>query len=122
MTSDGQSTLRQLHSALESAGDLAYIWALASDALEWHGATMTGLGGSHAAAIGTGKGFAERIHPEDRSLRESRLETSGARGDFFECEYRLGDESHDLGPGPRPRGARRRRLAATPDGGPPPGH
>jgi diguanylate cyclase (GGDEF)-like protein len=93
MTSDGQSTLRQLHSALEAAGDLAYIWDLASDALEWHGATMTGLGGSHAAAIGTGKGFAERIHPEDRSLRESRLETSAARGDFFECEYRLGDES-----------------------------
>jgi diguanylate cyclase (GGDEF)-like protein len=95
MTSDGQSTLRQLHSALEAAGDLAYIWDLASDALEWHGSTMTRLGGSHAAAIVTGKGFAERIHPEDRSLRESRLEASAARGDFFECEYRLGDESGD---------------------------
>jgi len=93
MTSDGQSTLRQLHSTLEAAGDLAYIWDLASDALEWHGATMTGFGGSHAAAIVTGKGFAERIHPEDRSLRESRLEASAARGDFFECEYRLSDES-----------------------------
>jgi len=93
MTSDGQSTLRQLHSALEAAGDLAYLWDLTSDALEWHGATMTGLGGSQAAAIMTGKGFAERIHPEDRSLRESRLEASAARGDFFECEYRLSDAS-----------------------------
>ena len=92
MTSDARSTLRQLHSVLEAARDLAYIWDLASDALEWHGATMTGLGDSHAAIV-TGSAFADRIHPEDRSLRESHLEASAARGDAFECEYRLGDES-----------------------------
>jgi len=92
MTSDGRSTLRQLHSALEAAGDLAYVWDLASDALEWHGATAQ-LGGADPAAIATGRSFAGRIHPEDRVLRESRLEASAARGEFFECEYRLRDET-----------------------------
>ena len=93
MISDGPSTLRQLHFALEAAGDLAYIWDLASDALEWHGATTAGLGASQAAAPVTGRGFMERIHPEDRLLRESRLEASAARGDAFECEYRLRDDT-----------------------------
>jgi len=92
MTSEGQSKLRQLHAALEAAGDLAYVWELASDKLDWHGAIMARLGGSHAAALVTGRSFAERIHPEDRSLRESRLEASASRGDFFECEYRLRDD------------------------------
>jgi diguanylate cyclase (GGDEF)-like protein/PAS domain S-box-containing protein len=92
MTSEGQSKLRQLHAALEAAGDLAYVWELASDKLEWHGAIMARLGESHAAALATGRSFAERIHPEDRSLRASRLEASASRGDFFECEYRLRDD------------------------------
>ena len=92
MTSDGQSTLRLLRSALEASGDLAYIWDLASDTLEWPGATSAGLGYSPAAIV-TGRGFAERIHPEDRSLRESRLEASVGQGDLFECEYRLREES-----------------------------
>jgi len=93
MTSDGPSTLRQLCSALEAAGDLAYVWDLATDALEWHGAVATRLGGGHAAAIATGRSFAERIHPEDRALRQSRLAASAARGEFFECEYRLRERS-----------------------------
>src|SRR5690349_3643167 len=92
MTSEVQSKLRQLHAALEAAGDLAYVWELASDRLDWHGAIMAKLGGSHAAALVTGRSFAERIHPEDRSLREGRLEASASRGDFFECEYRLRDD------------------------------
>src|SRR5256885_6231616 len=92
MTSEGQSKLRQLHAALEAAGDLAYVWDLASDRLNWHGAIMARLGGSHAAALVTGRSFAERIHPEDRSLRENRLAASASRGDFFECEYRLRDD------------------------------
>jgi diguanylate cyclase (GGDEF)-like protein len=91
--SDDQSTLRQLHSALEAAGDLAYVWDLASDRLEWHGAILAQLGGSHAAAIVPGKRYAERIHLEDRSLRESRLGASAARGESFECEYRLHDDN-----------------------------
>ncbi len=93
ITSDGRSTLRHLHSALEAAGDLAYVWDLPSDAIEWHGAIMARLGESHAAAIVTGRSFADRIHPEDRTLRESRLEASAARGEFFECEYRLRDDN-----------------------------
>ena len=93
MTSDGRSTLRHLHSALEAAGDLAYLWDLASDSLEWHGAIQARLGDSHAAAIATGMGFAERIHPEDRALRQRCLEVSAGGGDGFECEYRLRDDS-----------------------------
>jgi diguanylate cyclase (GGDEF)-like protein len=92
MTSDAQSTLRQLHCALEAAGDLAYVWDLASDRLEWHGAILARLGASNVAAIVTGKSFADRIHPEDRPLRKSRLAASASRGEFFECEYRLHDD------------------------------
>src|SRR5260370_27339107 len=92
MASEVQSKLRQLHAALEAAGDLAYVWELASDKLDWHGAIMARLGGSHAAALVTGRSFAERIHPEDRSLRENRLEASASPGDFFQCEYRLRDD------------------------------
>ena len=93
ITSDGQSTLGRLHSALEAAGDLAYVWDLASDALEWHGAIMARLGESHAASLVTGRSFADRIHPEDRSVREGRLEAAASRGEFFECEYRLRDDT-----------------------------
>lgn len=91
--SDGQSTLRQLHAALQAAGDLAYVWDLASDTLDWHGAIRARLGDAHAASIATGESFAQRIHPEDRPRRESHLEGSSTRGDFYECEYRLRDDA-----------------------------
>ena len=91
-TSDGQSTQRQLDVALRAAGDLAYIWDLASDALDWHGAIKARLGESHAASIATGRSFAQRIHPDDRPRRESHLEASATGGEFYECEYRLRDD------------------------------
>jgi diguanylate cyclase (GGDEF)-like protein len=93
MTSDGQPMLRHPHSALEAAGDVAYVWDLASDVLDWHGAPMAQLGQCDAASLLTGSGFAERIHPEDRTLRQSRLEASALRGEPFECEYRLRDDT-----------------------------
>src|SRR5579859_849204 len=91
-SSDDQPMLRQLHAALEAAGDLAYVWDLGSDALDWHGAIRARLGDSHAASIATGRGFAERIHPEDRARREGRLEAAATSGDGYECEYRLRDD------------------------------
>jgi len=90
--SDGRSTLRQLHAALEAAGDLAYVWDLATDVLDWHGAIKARLGDGHASSIATGRGFGQRIHPEDRARRESRLEASAPNGDLYECEYRLRDD------------------------------
>src|SRR5689334_7564634 len=91
-TSDDQSMLRQLHAALEAAGDLAYVWDLASDALDWHGAIRARLGDSHAASIATGRGSSERVHPDDRARREGRLEAAAMSGDGYECEYRLRDD------------------------------
>jgi diguanylate cyclase (GGDEF)-like protein len=91
-TSDDQSTLRQLHAALQAAGDLAYVWDLTSDALDWHGAIRARLGDSHADSIATGLSFAQRVHPEDRARRETRLESSALSGDAYECEYRLRDD------------------------------
>ena len=91
-TSDGPPTLRQLHAALEAAGDLAYVWDLASDALDWHGAIKARLGDSHAASIATGRCFGQRIHPEDRARREARLEAAASSRDLYECEYRLRDD------------------------------
>ncbi|MGH7122944.1 MAG: EAL domain-containing protein, partial [Stellaceae bacterium] len=81
-----------MHAALEAAGDLAYVWDLASDALDWHGAIQARLGNAHAASCATGRGFGQRIHPEDRACRESRLGAAATSGDPYECEYRLRDD------------------------------
>src|SRR5438045_8506947 len=97
MTSEGQSKLRQLHAALEAAGDLAYAWELASDKLDWYGAITARLGGSHAAALVTGRSFAERVHPEPRSPRESRPEASASRGNVIQGESRWPDDDAPSG-------------------------
>jgi diguanylate cyclase (GGDEF)-like protein len=89
MPSDRRSTLRHVLAALEGAGDHAYIWNLASDALHWHGAAPTDLGVSDPTALASGRALAERIHPEDREARTRRLDGHVVRGESLECEYRL---------------------------------
>jgi diguanylate cyclase (GGDEF)-like protein/PAS domain S-box-containing protein len=91
-TSGDHSTLKQLDVALKAAGDLAYVWDLASDALDWHGAIKARLGDAHAASMATGRSFAQRVHPDDRPRRHSHLEVSAAKGELYECEYRLRDD------------------------------
>src|SRR5215469_15006163 len=89
MSSDRRSILKHVLSALEGAGDHAYIWELASDSLRWHGAHPCNLGVADPSALATGRALSERVHPEDRDVKASRLEGHVVRGEPLDCEYRL---------------------------------
>ena len=80
--------LARVLAALAAAGDAAYVWDLASDAIEWHGSPRM-LGFTDADAVSSGRGFAERINPDDLLIRRQRLQTHYARGSAFDVEYRI---------------------------------
>ena len=88
--------LRHLLAALECAGDLAYVWDVATDALAWHGPAAARLGVRDVAALSSGKRFADRIHPDDRAHRQARLAAHVTRAEPFECEYRVHGETGAL--------------------------
>jgi len=96
MSSDRRSILRHVLAALEGAGDHAYVWDLASDRLRWHGAHPRDLGVADPAALASGRGLSERIHPEDREVRERWLEGHAAHGESLDCEYRLVADSGEV--------------------------
>jgi diguanylate cyclase (GGDEF)-like protein len=74
--------------ALVAAGDVAYVWDLAADTIEWHGSPRM-LGLTESEAVASGRGFALRINPDDLLLRVQRLQAHYARGAAFDCEYRV---------------------------------
>jgi diguanylate cyclase (GGDEF)-like protein len=88
MVSDLNAAMARVLAALDAAGDAAYIWDIGSDAIEWHGSPRK-LGLTEEAAVATGRGFADRINPDDLILREERLQTHFNRGAPFEAEYRV---------------------------------
>lgn len=88
--------LRHLLAALECAGDLAYVWDVATDVLAWHGPAAARLGVRDVAALSTGKRFAEQIHPDDRAHRQAHLAAHVVRAEPFECEYRVRGETGAL--------------------------
>src|SRR5687768_9143167 len=80
----------RLSAALEAAGDVAYSWDLDGDQLQWFGA-LAPVGLEFVTELQTGRGFANRIHPDDVVHRQMAL---GAHFDGerpFDCEYRLRD-------------------------------
>ncbi|HKT17631.1 MAG TPA: EAL domain-containing protein, partial [Stellaceae bacterium] len=81
--------------ALAAAGDVAYVWELDTDALQWHGA-LGDLGFSAALALARGQAFAERINPDDLLLRQQQLHSHYTRGTRFDCEYRIRLENGDF--------------------------
>ncbi len=74
--------------ALAAAGDVAYVWDVASDAIAWHGSLET-LGLAEGVAVASGEAFAERINPDDLLRRQQLLHAHYARGVPFDCEYRV---------------------------------
>lgn len=84
ISGDGQHALR----ALAAAGDVAYVWDIETDIIEWHG-SLKALGFADGADLGTGQAFAERVSPDDMLLRQQRLHAHYARGAPFDCEFRL---------------------------------
>jgi diguanylate cyclase (GGDEF)-like protein len=88
MVPEASVATARILSALSAAGDVAYVWDLASDAIEWHGSPRL-LGITEESAVATGRGFADRINPDDLVSREEKLQTHFNRGAPFEAEYRV---------------------------------
>jgi diguanylate cyclase (GGDEF)-like protein len=76
-------------SALTAAGDIAYVWHLASGRLQWSGvsAEFVRLGGG--AALDQAKALLDCIHPADRRVRQERMHAHLTSGAIFDCEFRL---------------------------------
>ncbi len=88
VSGDKQST--RLIAALEAAGDAAYAWELDDDRIEWSGRVAAGVA-EPAVEFATGRGFANRIHPEDLVQRQLMLAAHFDGDGAFDCEYRLRD-------------------------------
>ncbi len=88
MVPEVDTALTRVLAALSAAGDVAYVWDLGSDAMEWHGSPRM-LGLTDEAAIASGRSFAARINPDDLLVRQQRLQTHYGRGTAFDVEYRV---------------------------------
>jgi len=103
MASDVTETPHRLEAALTAAGDVAYDWDLATDAIAWHGPVGAMLGIADAQVVSTGRALAGRLNPEDLLLRQQRLNAHWTRRTSFDCEYRVRAENggfawvHDRG-------------------------
>ncbi|MGH7074738.1 MAG: putative bifunctional diguanylate cyclase/phosphodiesterase [Stellaceae bacterium] len=75
--------------ALIAAGDVVYIWDMERDQVRWAGASPEFARLGAAAALPDGKAWTDRLHPDDRRKRESRLDAHRATGQTYDCEYRL---------------------------------
>jgi diguanylate cyclase (GGDEF)-like protein len=84
----GNAELNAVLAALASAGDVAYVWDIDSDAIAWHG-SLRMLGFDEGVTLATGQAFAERINPDDLLQRQQQLHAHYARGLPFDCEYRV---------------------------------
>jgi diguanylate cyclase (GGDEF)-like protein len=81
--------------ALVAAGDVAYIWEIDSDTLQWHGSLET-LGFAEGSVLASGRAFSERLNPDDLQARQQLLQAHYARGTRFDCEYRVRLDSGDF--------------------------
>ena len=87
--SDDELAVR-FSTALEAAGDIAYCWELEDDRLVWSG-RLAAAGFDFAAEVGTGRRFANRVHPDDLVQRQLTLAGHFDGEGPFDCEYRLRD-------------------------------
>jgi diguanylate cyclase (GGDEF)-like protein len=88
-TSDAALRGDAVIAALSAAGDIAYVWDLASDKLQWSGSSQqfARLGGAEMFADATT--LLARLHAEDRRLRQERMYAHITTGGPFECEFRV---------------------------------
>lgn len=90
MPVSGDELSTRLSTALEAAGDMAYLWELEGDKLNWSGR----LGAAKIefpVDVPTGRSFANRIHPDDLVHRQLALAAHFDGESAFDCEYRLRD-------------------------------
>lgn len=92
ITQDSGS-LPELVSLLIASGDLFYEWGLNSDTISWTGDIAGSLEIRNIDSLGSGDNFLNRIHPEDLPHRMICLSRHLTRGEIFDHEYRIRDDS-----------------------------
>ena len=80
-------------SLLIASGDLFYEWGLDSDTISWTGDIAGSLEIRNIDSLGSGDNFLNRIHPEDLPHRMICLSRHLTRGEIFDHEYRIRDDS-----------------------------
>lgn len=85
--------LSDLVGLLVASGDLFYEWDLETDTIGWTGQLSEIINVANAASVATGDAFLNRIHPEDLPHRMIALSNYFARGESFDREFRLRDDS-----------------------------
>jgi diguanylate cyclase (GGDEF)-like protein len=119
MPSNHDMPVTDVLAALAAAGDVAYEWDLASDAIVWRGPVAEAMGISDRAAIATASAFIGRINPEDVPQRHHRPNFHLAGTDLFDCEYRVRGEDghfhwiHDRGRAERDASGRAKRIVGV---------
>jgi diguanylate cyclase (GGDEF)-like protein len=77
--------------SLAAAGDVAYVWDLASDRTRWSGSLRQVFGERTVGRMATGKGFAAQVHADDRAERMLALARHVDKDEPYDCVFRLGD-------------------------------
>jgi diguanylate cyclase (GGDEF)-like protein len=118
MVSKNNEAPTHLMAALSAAGDLAYVWDMGSDAIDWLGSADAVFGTSGAGSPATGRALMARIHPDDLGSRQECLDAHHARGTPFDCEYRIRLDSgvawlHERGAAEFDTSGRPSRMLAT---------
>jgi diguanylate cyclase (GGDEF)-like protein len=85
--------LSDLVGLLVASGDLFYEWDLETDSIGWTGQLSEIINIANTSSVATGDTFLNRIHPEDLPHRMIALSNHFARGDSFDREFRLRDDS-----------------------------
>ena len=88
-SSDGPAKLAQLQAAIQASGDLVYSWDLATDRIEWIGASAAIFGANGTPVPETGDLFNGRVNPEDLPLRMQALSEHFTGTREYDCEYRV---------------------------------
>jgi diguanylate cyclase (GGDEF)-like protein len=89
MSWKNDTTLDRVTAALAAAGDVAYEWDLASDAIVWLGPVGIALEIGDLTTIGNGRAFAGLVNPGDLPARQRALNELTSGGATFDLEYRL---------------------------------
>lgn len=88
-TSGTVDELHRLRTAIAFSGDVVYEWDLASDTIDWLGATDGVFGAADEGAPATAEALNLRINPEDLPVRMQALSAHLADGQPYDCEYRI---------------------------------
>jgi diguanylate cyclase (GGDEF)-like protein len=88
--------LERIKTALGAAGDVAYVWDLASDKITWLGSAEAIFGIAAAKRAVSGGGFHRCINPEDLLVRSRLLSEHVREGLPFDCEYRVRAEDGEI--------------------------